>query len=63
MCVLPSDHYIKNEPEFVKVLDKCFDLAESTNHLITIGIKPNFPCTGYGYIHMGKEKDTTYIRS
>lgn len=55
MCVLPSDHYIKNEPEFVKILDKCFNLAESTDSLITIGIKPTFPCTGYGYIHMDKE--------
>ncbi|MDK2788513.1 MAG: mannose-phosphate guanylyltransferase [Epulopiscium sp.] len=58
MCVLPSDHFIKNESEFVKVLEKCFGLAESTNNLITIGIKPTFPCTGYGYIHMGKEIDS-----
>lgn len=55
MCVLPSDHYIKKEPEYLKVLNKCFSLAESTNSLVTIGIRPSFPCTGYGYIHMGKK--------
>ena len=57
MCVFPSDHYIKKEDEFLKILDKAIKLAEKTDSLITIGIKPTFPCTGYGYIHMGSEKE------
>lgn len=55
MCVLPSDHYMKDEPEFKKILDKALGVAEDSDKLVTIGIKPTFPCTGYGYIHFGKE--------
>ena len=51
MCVFPSDHYIKNENEFSKVLEKAIDVAKETDKLVTIGIKPTFPSTGYGYVN------------
>lgn len=50
MCVFPSDHYITNEIVFRNVLSDAIQIAETTDNLITIGIKPTFPSTGYGYI-------------
>jgi len=51
MCVFPSDHYIANVQEFRVKLSMAITLAKKTNKLITIGIKPTFPSTGYGYIN------------
>lgn len=51
MCVFPSDHYVANVEEFRNILNKAIVLAQETNKLITIGIKPTFPSTGYGYIN------------
>lgn len=50
MCVFPSDHYIKNEEGFRRVLKGAIELAEKYDKLVTIGIRPTFPSTGYGYI-------------
>ena len=50
MIILPSDHFIKNEEAFAGVLKTAVATAEETDALVTIGIKPTFPCTGYGYI-------------
>lgn len=50
MCILASDHYIKDEETFKNVLKKAVETVEETDGLVTIGIKPTFPSTGYGYI-------------
>ncbi|MDE6356901.1 MAG: mannose-1-phosphate guanylyltransferase [Clostridia bacterium] len=50
MVITPSDAYIKNADNFVEVLEIAIGAAESTGKLITIGIQPTFPATGYGYI-------------
>ncbi len=50
MSVFPADHYISDEKEFRQVLERAILLAERTDQLITIGIRPTFPSTGYGYI-------------
>lgn len=59
MCILASDHYIKDEDTFRGVLKKAVETVEETDGLVTIGIKPTFPSTGYGYIQneeiFGKE--------
>ncbi|TYB30390.1 MAG: mannose-1-phosphate guanylyltransferase/mannose-6-phosphate isomerase [Candidatus Mcinerneyibacterium aminivorans] len=49
VSVLPSDHYIKNTKKYHKRLDDAKNLAEK-NYIVTIGIKPYYPETGYGYI-------------
>ncbi|WP_094549477.1 mannose-1-phosphate guanylyltransferase [Petroclostridium xylanilyticum] len=56
MCVFPSDHYITDGQGFTNILEKAAVLAEQTDKLITIGIKPTFPSTGYGYINFNKYK-------
>ena len=50
MTVLPSDHYFTDVEGFRGILRKTCDAAITTGKLITIGIKPTFPATGYGYI-------------
>src|SRR5437773_7107695 len=54
MAVLPADHVIPEEKRFQHVLDDCFDLASRGQAIVTIGIKPTEPNTGYGYIHVGE---------
>ncbi len=50
MVIVPSDHFIKDEKEFAAVLNDAVEVATKTNALVTVGIRPSFPCTGYGYI-------------
>jgi mannose-1-phosphate guanylyltransferase len=50
--VAPSDHLIKKEDVFVKAVNACFEKAEKEDCLITLGIKPTRPDTGYGYIQI-----------
>ncbi len=50
MCILASDHYIKDEDTYVSVMKEAVKTAEETDGLVTIGIRPTFPSTGYGYI-------------
>lgn len=58
MCVLPSDHYIKNVDVYKRVIASAIDVAGKTDALVTIGIQPAFPSTGYGYIcHEEKRND------
>ncbi len=55
MAVLPADHLIGPEPRFRELLTKASHLASSENSLITFGILPDKPETGYGYIEIGNE--------
>ena len=55
MAVLTADHLIANVPEFEQVLQTAYHAA-TAGHLVTLGIVPKFPSTGYGYIHRTKEK-------
>src|SRR5215469_16435545 len=54
MAVLPADHVIPEEKKFQQVLADAFDLAGRGQAIITIGIKPTEPATGYGYIKVGE---------
>lgn len=50
MIILPSDHLIKYNQMFISTIRDAADIAESDNNLVTIGIAPDYPETGYGYI-------------
>jgi len=50
MIVLPADHWVADVGAFRKTLKSAVELAAETDQLITIGIKPDYPETGYGYI-------------
>lgn len=61
IVVAPSDHLITKEDTFVKAIKSCYRKAASEDCLITLGIRPTRPDTGYGYIQFvespEKEKD------
>lgn len=59
VCVCSSDHHIADEPEYRRVMDRAMQIAQQTADIITIGIKPSYAATGYGYIRRGDavEKD------
>ena len=50
MVVAPSDHWIEDENAFVNNLQQCFDFCQNNDALMTLGIHPTFPNTGFGYI-------------
>lgn len=50
MFVLPSDHLIKFNKMFLRTLQDACDVADKDSNLVTIGITPDYPETGYGYI-------------
>ena len=54
MVVAPSDHWIEDEDEFSRNLQQCFDFCQDENALMTLGIQPTFPNTGFGYIEFDK---------
>jgi mannose-1-phosphate guanylyltransferase len=55
MAVLPADHVIPDGKQFQQVLNDAFDLAGRGRAIVTIGIKPAGPDTGYGYIQVGQQ--------
>jgi mannose-1-phosphate guanylyltransferase len=58
MAVLPADHVIPDAKKFQQVLSDAFDVAAQGQAIVTIGIKPTEPATGYGYIQTGNELPT-----
>ena len=58
MIVAPSDHWIEDEDAFAKDVIACFDKCGKEEVLCTLGIKPTFPNTGFGYIEFEKESVT-----
>ncbi len=61
MALFPADHFIRNRDLFYLLLRTAADVAQS-NYLVTLGITPTFPATGYGYIQRGEKlpESTTY---
>lgn len=54
IAVAPSDHWIEDESSFAENLDQCFTACAEKDILMTLGIRPLFPNTGYGYIQHDK---------
>lgn len=61
MLILPADHLIQEETKFVEILKMAEKVAKESDSLVTIGIQPTYPATGYGYIQCngvaGKHQD------
>ena len=53
MIVLPSDHYIEGDKSYLQTLEQAVEIADKKRAIVTIGIEPTRPETGYGYIEMG----------
>jgi mannose-1-phosphate guanylyltransferase len=56
MIVLPADHLVKNEHEFTRLISVAQKTAEETKGLVTLGVHPTRPETGYGYIQIDDER-------
>lgn len=54
MIVAPSDHWIEDEAAFQQDVEACFQRCEKEDILCTLGIRPTFPNTGFGYIEFDK---------
>ncbi|MGB8492265.1 MAG: mannose-1-phosphate guanylyltransferase [Bacteroidales bacterium] len=59
IVVTPADHLILKEEEFRKIINEGFDFAQQNEVLITLGIKPDKPETGYGYIQADETTPVT----
>ncbi|MFT4697366.1 MAG: mannose-1-phosphate guanylyltransferase [Flavobacteriaceae bacterium] len=57
MIVAPSDHWIEDEAAFLRDVETCFKTCAIEDKLLTLGIEPTFPNTGYGYIESDKEDE------
>ena len=55
MVVLPSDHHIEGEKEYIEILTQAVNIANKKKGIVTLGIEPTRPETGYGYIEMGEK--------
>jgi len=55
LAVLPADHLIPDAKKFQQVLADAFDLAGRGQVIVTLGIQPTEPATGYGYIELGPQ--------
>jgi len=56
IVVTPADHLIVKEDEFCEIIRKAYGFAETSKSLLTLGIKPDKPETGYGYIQANEKK-------
>ena len=61
MGVFPADHLIVGHKRFNKAITTARHVARKKNALVTIGLKPTFPSTGYGYIQYDKDSDTDHL--
>lgn len=62
VAALPADHLIADVPLFLKKLEAGAEAAAGGDYLVTFGIPPTFPSTGYGYIQFSREEFLTFRR-
>lgn len=62
VIVAPSDHLILKEDEFKDAILKGLEFVSNSPQLLTLGIKPNRPETGYGYIQIEEEKQGEFFK-
>lgn len=61
IVITPADHIIIGDVKFDTIIENCLNYVDKNNFLVTIGIKPNRPATGYGYIQY-LEDDTLLFK-
>lgn len=54
MAVLPADHHISDLKEYERILSLAYETADTSNRIVTIGLWPTCPATGYGYIRFSE---------
>jgi mannose-1-phosphate guanylyltransferase len=61
LCFVPADGNVKDTEGYSQALRLAFETAENTDGLVVIGVKPTYPATGYGYIHVGPTVNTGMV--
>ncbi len=62
MVVTPADHFVSDEVGLRTIIDECFDFASQHNTLMTVGIRPSRPETGYGYIQVSDSTPISKVK-
>ena len=62
IVVAPSDHLISKEREFLAIIEKGLSFVSQSENLLTLGIKPNRPETGYGYIQIAEPVGNNFYK-
>ena len=62
MVVAPCDHLVLKEGEFIEAINKGLEFVAQSPQLLTLGIKPNRPETGYGYIQIAEEQGNNFYK-
>ena len=62
IVVAPSDHLILKEGKFLAAIEKGLDFVSKSDKLLTLGIKPNRPETGYGYIQIAEQEGDNFYK-
>ncbi len=55
VCIVPADHYVGDVHAFVSSIQRAYGFAQNFNGIVTLGVKPDRPETGYGYIHTAQK--------
>ena len=67
IAVLTADHHIADTEKFRRVLAAAHDIAQEQDFIVTLGISPSYPATGFGYIqrgnHLGEQNGFNYYHS
>ena len=61
MVVLPADHIVGKEDKLIEDISEAIKLADEKRVMVTFGIRPTYPETGYGYIEINKKLDTSFF--
>lgn len=62
IIILPADHLILKENVFISKVKTAFEITEKNDYLVTLGIKPTRPDTGYGYIQFMDKKNESVFK-
>ncbi len=62
MIITPSDHYISDNELFCSTINECVDFASDADALMTVGITPTRPETGYGYIQVSDHNSISRVK-
>ncbi|MFN7251064.1 MAG: mannose-1-phosphate guanylyltransferase [Anaerobacillus sp.] len=55
VCFIPVDSYVREKEDYLAAIRQAYDAANNSKKLVIIGVKPTFPSTGYGYVHLNSE--------
>ncbi|MFI3289807.1 MAG: mannose-1-phosphate guanylyltransferase [Rikenellaceae bacterium] len=62
MVVTPADHFVSYEVGLRHIIDECFDFVAQRSALMTVGVRPSRPETGYGYIQVSNSEPISKVK-